>query len=509
MKDAQQLWEECSEAIRSQVSEATWRTWFASIAPVAVVNGTLVLAVPNALVRERLESRFSGLLRDAVSDAAGTELPARLEVLVGTEPDQRELDGADRGDGQPGPGSFGADAPHVPGGLRSIGPPGAPAFPNGSAPGGAHFAGGQLSPPLGETFGGGGTLGADPGIDPGARTTNSRYTFEGFVIGPSNRFAHAAALSVAEAPARAYNPLFIIGAAGLGKTHLLQAIRNYVTENFARHHVTYVSTETFMNEFVEAIRNNTTGAFKRRYRQCDVLLIDDIQFMEGKESLQEEFFHTFNSLYEASKQLVLTSDRPPGSITTLESRLRSRFLSGLIAEIQPPELETRIAILRTKAEHERTVVGDEVLEFIASNVKDNIRELEGALIRVTAYASLNRQPLTRELAETVLSDLVAGRQPRRITAQQILRATAEYFDFSVVELCGPSRRRPLVMARQIGMYVFRELTDFSYPAIAREFGGRDHTTVIHAVEKIARLMKERRQVYEQVTELLMRVRNGE
>ncbi|HTX01494.1 MAG TPA: chromosomal replication initiator protein DnaA [Acidimicrobiales bacterium] len=497
MKDAQQLWEECSEAIRSQVSEATWRTWFASIAPVAVVNGTLVLAVPNVLVRERLESRFSGMLRDAVSDAAGTDLPARLEVLVDVERVERYGDSGERLDGNgsvPGA-AAGSDPSASAGSFGGLGTSGL-ALSNQHLSNGSFAAAGSFTSQDGVP------------IEPATRT-NSRYTFEGFVIGPSNRFAHAAALSVAEAPARAYNPLFIIGAAGLGKTHLLQAIRNYVTENFSRYQVAYVSTETFMNEFVEAIRNNTTSAFKRRYRQTDVLLIDDIQFMEGKESLQEEFFHTFNSLYEASKQLVLTSDRPPGSITTLESRLRSRFLSGLIAEVQPPELETRIAILRTKAEHERAVVGDEVLEFIASNVKDNIRELEGALIRVTAYASLNRQPLTRELAETVLSDLVAGRQPRRITAQQILRATAEYFDFSVVELCGPSRRRPLVMARQIGMYVFRELTDFSYPAIAREFGGRDHTTVIHAVEKIARLMKERRQVYEQVTELLMRVRNGE
>jgi chromosomal replication initiator protein len=502
VKDAQQLWEECSEAIRSQVSDATWRTWFSSISPVAVVNGTLVLAVPNALVRERLESRFSGMLRDAVSDAAGTELPARLEVLVDAEHAPREFEPTERPEyGTSGSSALGIGEQTLTGaaGMSSL------ALGHGS---GALGAGGQY--PGNASFSAAGALGSQDGMtmEP-PRTTNSRYNFDGFVIGPSNRFAHAAALSVAEAPARAYNPLFIIGAAGLGKTHLLQAIRNYVTENFARYHVAYVSTETFMNEFVEAIRNNTTSAFKRRYRQTDVLLIDDIQFMEGKESLQEEFFHTFNSLYEASKQLVLTSDRPPGSITTLESRLRSRFLSGLIAEVQPPELETRIAILRTKAEHERAVVGDDVLEFIASNVKDNIRELEGALIRVTAYASLNRQQLTRELAETVLSDLVAGRQPRRITAQQILRATAEYFDFGVVELCGPSRRRPLVMARQIGMYVFRELTDFSYPAIAREFGGRDHTTVIHAVEKIARLMKERRQVYEQVTELLMRVRNGE
>jgi chromosomal replication initiator protein len=475
LTDAQQLWDSCASAIRSQVSDAAWMTWFAQVEPMAVMNGTLVLAVPNVLVRERLESRFAGLLRDAVAEALGTELPIRFDV-VATEGDVGdERTGTTEGDGAS------AVATRVPGPPRA--------------------GMGEPADDLSLTE-------ERLANDTGPRTS-SRHTFEDFVIGPSNRFAHAAALSVAESPARAYNPLFIIGAVGLGKTHLLQSIRNYVTENFPRLHVRYVSTETFMNEFVEAIRTNATGAFKRRYRECDVLLIDDIQFIEGKESLQEEFFHTFNSLHEASKQLVLTSDRPPGSIATLESRLRSRFLSGLIADIQPPELETRIAILRTKAAHEQTFVGDDVLEFIASNIKDNIRELEGALIRVTAYASLTRQPLTRELAETVLADLVAGRQPRRITAQQILKVTSDHFGFDVDELCGPSRRRPLVMARQISMYVFRELTDFSYPAIAREFGGRDHTTVIHAVEKIAKLMKERRQVYEQVTELLVRVRNGE
>ena len=451
MADVQQLWDGCAGVVQSQVSDATWRTWFAGIIPVGMVNGTLVLSVPNVLVRDRLESRFAGLLHDAILDTSGLEIPFRFDVTTTEAPDVSD------------------DVLHPTAGLA----------PSSRATDSAQ----EDSLPSG------------------------RYTFEGFVIGPSNRFSHAAALSVAEAPARAYNPLFIIGDAGLGKTHLLQAIRNYVIENFPKLHVRYVSTETFMNEFVEAIRSNSTGAFKRRYRECDVLLIDDIQFIEGKDALQEEFFHTFNSLHDAAKQLVITSDRPPGSIATLENRLRSRFMSGLIADIQPPELETRIAILRSKAEHERVVINDEVLEFIAVIVKDNIRELEGALIRVTAYASLTRQPLTKELAEAVLADLVSSRQPRRITAQQILLATSDLFGFPLDELCGPSRRRPLVIARQISMYVFRELTDFSYPAIAREFGGRDHTTVIHAVEKIAGLMKERRQIYEQVTELTMKVRS--
>ena len=335
-----------------------------------------------------------------------------------------------------------------------------------------------------------------------------RYTFDTFVIASSNRFAHAAAQSVAESPAQSYNPLFIYGDAGLGKTHLLHAIGNYVLENFSGRHVRYLTTETYMNEFVDAIRTNATTAFKRRYRECDVLLIDDVQFMERKESLQEEFFHTFNSLYGASKQIVLTSDRPPKSIATLEDRLRSRFLSGLITIVQPPDLETRLAILQAKAEHEQVDVPDDVLDFIATHVKDNIRELEGALIRVTAFASLYRQPMSRELAEQVLSDIVSADQPRRITPQVILQATSETFGFSVEELCGPNRRRPLVTARQVSMYVFRELTDFSYPAIGREFGGRDHSTVMHAVDKIAGLMKERHQIYNQVTDLIVRIKSG-
>jgi chromosomal replication initiator protein len=453
--EAQQLWDECAGRIQSQVSEATWRTWFAGIHPVGVVSGEFVLAVPSAVIRERLESRFSGLLRDALVDVVGADLPLRFDLLKSEEGEN---------------------------GTEEVVRPREVVTSAASEP--------------------------DDDGPPVSGMPAGRYTFEGFVIGASNRFAHAAALSVSERPGKAYNPLFIIGGAGLGKTHLLQAIRNYVNENFPRLHVQYVSTETFMNEFVEAIRNTSTPAFKRRYRECDVLLIDDVQFIEGRDALQEELFHTFSFLYEGQKQLVLTSDRPPGSIATLEDRLRSRFLSGLIADIQPPELETRLAILRTKAERERSVVTDDVLEFIASNIKENIRELEGALIRVTAYASLTRQPLTRDLAETVLADLVAGRQPRQITAQQILNATSDQFGFSIDEIQGPNRRRPLVIARQVGMYVFRELTDYSYPAIAREFGGRDHTTVIHAVEKISRLMGERQTIYTQVTELTDRIKNG-
>jgi chromosomal replication initiator protein len=469
--DAQQLWTECSEMLRSQVSEATWKTWFDSIQPVAVTNGTMVLGVTSTLVLERLEGRYRALLTDALRDIVGVDVPLRLVVLehahVGEEPAGF---GAARGGIAADPLLEDRAAPAV-------------TTPGRVAPNGAGRPDEQLNP---------------------------RYTFDAFVTGPSNRFAAAAAGAVAEHPGHSYNPLFVYGDAGLGKTHLLQAIGNYVCVNFPAQHVRYVSTETFMNEFVEAIRNRDRdmAGFKRRYRECDVLLVDDVQFMEGKEQLQEEFFHTFNTLHEASKQVVLTSDRQPKALATLENRLRSRFLSGLITEVQAPELETRLAILRTKAAREHLVVDDEVLEFIATNVKDNIRELEGAIIRLTAFAKLDRRPLTRDLAESVLADIVASRQPRRITAQDILEATATMFGFSVEDLCGPSRRRPLVIARQIGMYVFRDLTDFSYPAIAREFGGRDHTTVIHAVEKIAGLMKERRQIYEQVTQLILSIKNS-
>jgi len=443
VSNVQELWKSCSELLRLQVSEATWLTWFDQLKPMTVVANTLVIAAPSSLVRERITGRYLAMVEDVVAEVAQSRLA--LEVLVDAP----------------------TDAPSPEPAMAAVSPQ--PRF----------------EPPAVRTNGAGGPPPARAGGEDGRREQplNPRYTFDAFVIGASNRFAHAAAQRVAETPASSYNPLFIHGDSGLGKTHLLHAIGHYVRENFPNHHVRYVSTETFMNEFVDSIRTNSGTAFKRRYRVCDILLVDDIQFMENKEGLQEEFFHTFNSLYEANKQIVLSSDRHPRSIATLEDRLRSRFEWGLITDVQPPELETRLAILRKKAEGEQTYIPDGVLELIATHVKDNIRELEGALIRVSAFASLNREPLTVELAEMVLSDVLANERPRQITAKVILEATASEFDFGIDELCGTSRRRPLVNARQIGMYVFRELTDFSYPAIAREFGGRDHTTVIHAVKR--------------------------
>jgi chromosomal replication initiator protein len=464
--DAERLWMACAEALQDQVSDSTWKTFFQGIRPVSYTSDRLVLAVPNPLVKERLEGRYLALVQDAVAGLAGGGVDVELEVH--TEADDDVISANDL--------------------LTST----------------------DAAPPVPHTRAAGGLTPQKP--PPDGRTTplpiNPKYTFETFVIGASNRFAHAAALSVAETPAKSYNPLFIHGEAGLGKTHLLHAIGHYVREHYLAKTIRYVSTETFMNEFIDAIRTNSTSSFKRRYRECDVLLVDDIQFLENKEGTQEEFFHTFNTIYGAGGQIVITSDRHAKSLVTLEERLRSRFLSGLITDVQPPDLETRLAILRKKAETESAHLPDDVLEFIAIHIKNNIRELEGALVRVSAFASLNREPPTRDLAERVLADSVSADEPRPITPKLILDTTAETFGFSVEELCGPNRRRPLVMARQIGMYVFRELTDFSYPAIAREFGGRDHTTVIHAVEKISGQMKERRHIYDQVTELMHRIKKG-
>ncbi len=462
--DAERLWKSCADTLRGQLSEATWMAWFEELVPIVSDEISLTLAAPSSVVKQRLEERFQNDLNAAVTEARGA--PAKVIVEV------RVVDANTAS-------AFG------------VGP--TPGMPS-AAQGVGQAADLSLPPPPPRH-------GEPARLDP-------EFTFDAFVIGESNSFAHAAARAVAENPGRAYNPLFVYGESGLGKTHLLHAIGNYVRQNFPHRHVRYVTTETFMNEFVDAIRTNTTIAFKRRYRESDVLLIDDIQFIESKEGLQEEFFHTFNDLTGARKQVVITSDRPPKDIPTLEDRLRSRFAAGLLTDVQPPQLETRLAILRRKAENDPMEIPAEVLELIATHVKDNIRELEGALTRVVAYASLNRQPITLELAEQLLIDIISGDQPRQITPKAILDATAETFGFSVDDLCGQSRRRPLVIARQVGMYVFRDITDFSYPAIAKEFGGRDHTTVIHAVSKIEGLMKERRQIYDQVTALTQKIKSG-
>lgn len=361
-------------------------------------------------------------------------------------------------------------------------------------------------PPSAPAPSGGSTSGP---LEPTARL-NPKYLFDTFVIGASNRFAHAAAVAVAEAPAKAYNPLFIYGESGLGKTHLLHAIGHYARSLYPGTRVRYVSSEEFTNEFINSIRDGKGDAFRKRYREMDILLVDDIQFLASKESTQEEFFHTFNTLHNANKQIVLSSDRPPKQLVTLEDRLRNRFEWGLITDVQPPELETRIAILRKKAVQEQLNAPPEVLEFIASRISRNIRELEGALIRVTAFASLNRQPVDLGLTEDVLKNLIPGGEDSapEITASDIMAATADYFGLTVDDLCGSSRSRVLVTARQIAMYLCRELTDLSLPKIGAQFGGRDHTTVMHADRKIRALMAERRSIYNQVTELTNRIKNA-
>ena len=391
--------------------------------------------------------------------------------------------------------------------------PGEPGSAAGASPGGPDFA--RPADLTGSQGRAGGPAGAAAsGTGPGGSATprpaqarlNPKYTFETFVIGSSNRFAHAAAVAVAEAPAKAYNPLFVYGDSGLGKTHLLHAIGHYAQSLYQGVKVRYVSSEEFTNDFINMIRDGKQDGFRRRYRDVDVLLVDDIQFLENKEGTQEEFFHTFNTLHNASKQIVISSDRAPKRLVTLEDRLRSRFEWGLLTDVQPPELETRIAILRKKAVQDRLNAPPEALEYIASRISTNIRELEGALIRVTAFASLNRQSVDLQLAEFVLKDLIPEAQGPEITASTIMGQTASYFGLSIDDLCGTSRSRVLVTARQIAMYLCRELTELSLPKIGQQFGGRDHTTVMHADRKIRSLMAERRSIYNQVTELTNRIK---
>ena len=459
---AQTLWDSCTDAIRSQVSDIVWQMNFHSAQPLELLENELTIIVPSETIKERIEGRYREIVQDAISEAVNDGLLLRIEVSN----DEEFLDKSNEDE---------IVIKNVDSDEELISKP----------------------------------LKSEEKQIVNADLYGLRLTFDDFVVGTSNRFATAAAQAVAATPGRSYNPLFIYGDAGLGKTHLLHAIANYVRDHYPTHRVRYVSLEVFMNHFVEAIRNKTQSQFKQHYREIDVLLIDDIQFMEGKEGLQEEFFHTFNSLHQGGGQIVLSSDRPPDAINTLEDRLKSRFKMGLITDIQPPDVETRLAILRKKAEDTpgNFEISPEVLLFIAENITDNIRELEGALTRVTAYANLDQVPITEKLAKTILQDLINSNQPLPITPDVILSKTSEMYGFSIDELIGGSRRRPLVTARQISMYIFRELTELSYPAIAKEFGGRDHTTVIHAVDKISQLMAERREIYDQVTALTTAVKS--
>jgi chromosomal replication initiator protein len=447
--DLAAVWTRAIADLSDEALPAQHRAWMRLTKPLALVQDTAVLATPNDFAREVLDTKLRPLIVDALSRQLGRDVRVAVTVEPEAEP------------------------------VPEVEPPPEP------------------MPAVASRS----SMRSEP-----ARL-NPKYQFDTFVIGSSNRFAHAAAVAVAEAPAKAYNPLFIYGESGLGKTHLLHAIGHYTQHLFNGHRVRYVSSEEFTNDFINSIRDGRGEGFRKRYREIDVLLVDDIQFLENKEQTQEEFFHTFNTLHNANKQIVISSDRPPKQLVTLEDRLRNRFEWGLITDVQPPELETRIAILRKKAAQERLDAPPEVLEFIAGKIASNIRELEGALIRVTAFASLNRQNVDLALAEVVLKDLIADAAGPEITAATIMAQTAAYFGITIDDLCGSSRSRVLVTARQIAMYLCRELTELSLPKIGQQFGGRDHTTVMHADRKIRSLMAERRSVYNQVSELTNRIKS--
>jgi chromosomal replication initiator protein len=480
--DAVRLWSNCSASLREQVPEPAWNMWLAPLSPVAAVGTSLVLAAPSTYVKEVVSSRFLSLIHSTLATTT-SDVERTVDLVVHDPP---ATDGGSAvvvlpGTHQPSEAHQGGDL--------DVETRRAADRQTQTAHATAHAAGEQR--PDGRTL---------------VAALNPRLTFEAFVIGASNRFAHAAAQRVAEEPGRAYNPLFVYGGSGLGKTHLEHAIGNYVVAQYPNLKVCYVSTETFLNDFIEAIRTKGQTAFKRRYRAYDVLLVDDIQVLESKHETQEEFFYTFNSLYEAEKQVVISSDRHPRNIATLEERLRSRFESGLITDITPPELETRLAILRKKAESERVSIPDEVLELVATLITDNIRELEGAFIRLAAFASIHEVPITLALAQEALADVLTASELPHVSPAQILEATAKYYNFSIEQLCGPSRSRPLVAARQMAMYLIRDMTAQSFPAIAKVLGGRDHTTVMHGYNKVAALMREKRSIYDQVTELTHKVR---
>jgi chromosomal replication initiator protein len=462
------------------------KAWLNLVRPLTIVEGFALLSVPSSFVQNEIERHLRAPITDALSRRLGQQI--QLGVRIAPPPDDADDTALAQAE------SFAQSDASVRIDDMDI-------DPDEGDENGEHVG---EAPQNWPDFFTERPHASDPAVA-GGTSLNRRYTFDTFVIGASNRFAHAAALAIAEAPARAYNPLFIWGESGLGKTHLLHAAGNYAQRLFPGMRVKYVSTEEFTNDFINSLRDDRKVAFKRSYRDVDVLLVDDIQFIEGKEGIQEEFFHTFNTLHNANKQIVISSDRPPKQLATLEDRLRTRFEWGLITDVQPPELETRIAILRKKAQMERLAVPDDVLELIASSIERNIRELEGALIRVTAFASLNKTQIDKSLAEIVLRDLIADASTMQISAAAIMAATAEYFDTTVEELRGPGKTRALAQSRQIAMYLCRELTDLSLPKIGQAFG-RDHTTVMYAQRKILSEMAERREVFDHVKELTTRIR---
>ncbi|NVN49409.1 Chromosomal replication initiator protein DnaA [Mycolicibacterium hippocampi] len=458
------------------------RAWLKLVRPLVITEGFALLSVPTPFVQNEIERH----LREPIVTALSRQLGQRVELGVRIADPAAEGDDVHNGFREPPP------APEPEDNLD--------AEDDVDEDQAARASAEESWPTYFSRRANNSATDDDTAIN-----LNRRYTFDTFVIGSSNRFAHAASLAIAEAPARAYNPLFIWGESGLGKTHLLHAAGNYAQRLFPGMRVKYVSTEEFTNDFINSLRDDRRASFKRTYRDIDVLLVDDIQFIEGKDGIQEEFFHTFNTLHNANKQIVISSDRPPKQLATLEDRLRTRFEWGLITDVQPPELETRIAILRKKAQMDRLDVPDDVLELIASRIERNIRELEGALIRVTAFASLNKTPIDKSLAEIVLRDLISDSSTMQISTAAIMAATAEYFETSIEELRGPGKTRALAQSRQIAMYLCRELTDLSLPKIGQAFG-RDHTTVMYAEKKIRAEMAERREIFDHVKELTTRIR---
>jgi chromosomal replication initiator protein len=493
--DFTQIWQNTIATLDADGLPARERAFLTLARLAGLLDGTALVKVPNDYTKDVVEQR----VRDAVTRALSSQLGEQVQLAVTVD---TSLDEAHHTDDTTG---YAEDPEPTPE---------------------AH--GDTLGTPLGTPVTAGQRLQVDnvyrltPAAEPqrrprdevlsvtdeSATRLNPKYTFDTFVIGASNRFAHAAAVAVAEAPAKAYNPLFVYGESGLGKTHLLHAIGHYARNLYPHVKVRYVNSEEFTNDFINSIRDDKASNFQRRYRDVDVLLIDDIQFLQGKVQTQEEFFHTFNTLHNANKQVVITSDLPPKLLSGFEERMRSRFEWGLLTDVQPPDLETRIAILRKKAIQERMDIPDEVLELIASKITTNIRELEGALIRVTAFASLSGQPIDVTLASYVLKDIIPNGDGGQITGATIMAQTATYFHISIEDLCGQSRSRTLVTARQIAMYLCRELTDLSLPKIGQLFGGRDHTTVMHADRKIRQLIGERRPIFDQITDLTGQIRKA-
>jgi chromosomal replication initiator protein len=541
--DLSSVWASATEELANEIISPQQRAYLRLTRLRAIVEDTALLSVPDPYTQSVIESQLRPLITEALSRRF--HRPIQVAVTVRPPEDGSAVPPVSPTAPTRAPGP--AVAPSAPPSVTGIAPVPQPVMPDPHADG--HHSGradtlfDDPRPPqpsnwapampadMNPRHGDGTTSGArradlrdDPppparpgtgrgdrspagaGADNPGNRLNPKYTFETFVIGSSNRFAHAASVAVAESPAKAYNPLFIYGHSGLGKTHLLHAIGHYATTLGHARSVRYVSTEEFTNDFINSLRDDKTSAFQRRYRDVDILLIDDIQFLENRERTQEEFFHTFNTLHNANKQIVITSDRSPRQLATLEDRLRTRFEWGLLADIQPPDLETRIAILQKKAAQERLFAPPDVLEFIASRVSSSIRELEGALIRVTAFANLTRSHVELSLAEEVLRDFIPDGSGPEITADQIMVSSAEYFGVSMDDLKGHSRSRVLVNARQVAMYLCRELTDLSLPRIGQAFGGRDHTTVMHADRKIRQHMAERRSLYNQIAELTNRIK---